>query len=427
MKLEGKIYYGWWIVLASFFLMFAGVGILINCIGVFYSAVLRGLGFSRGAFGFHVTLLALSKMASFPVMGRLLVRYSSQWIIGLCVLVTGAGFAAYSQCTQLWHFYLVAVVVGIFGAGTSILPASTLLTNWFVDRRGLAMGIAFTGSGVGGMICNPLAQWVIDHWGWQSAYVVLGVTFVAVTLPFAVFVIKLHPAMKGLTPPGAGDGPADVPRLFGSSTAGALGSITFWILAVSFLLLQLLHLAIQNNIPIYLHDLGYLTSFAASVMAAFMGLQVLGKLILGFILDRWGPGTGIVFGISLYIVALLAFVSAGNVSAVMLFVVAFALACPLVTVLPSYLTGDIFGNLDYGTLYGIVQVFATIGTAVSMPLTGYVFEKTGSFLPVWYLFIGVALVILLLLFTALRNRDSIRETWGSRGVARIPGGSFNRR
>ncbi len=419
MQEKGNFFYGWWIVLASFFLMFAGIGIVLNCIGVFYSAVLQDLQFSRGAFGLYVTLLALSATVAFPILGRLIVKYNSQVVIGICILVTGISFAAYSQCTQLWHFYLVSVIVGAFGAGTSILPASILLTNWFVEKRGLAMGIAFTGSGIGGMLCNPLAQWVINNYSWQSAYIVLGIVFLAVTLPFVIFVIKLHPAMKGLVALGDTESSTEAPVLMGLSTAEALKSLPFWILAISFLLLELIQLGVQNNIPIFLHDVGHLATFAASVMAAYMGLLVLGKLLMGSVLDKWGPKVAISFGVALLVIALFAFIGSGAMPMVVLFVVAFAFASPMITVLPSYMVGDIFGNLDYGTIFGLIQIFATIGTALAMPLSGFVFEKTGSLVPVWYLFTGIAIVVLVLLFIAMGRQANIRETWHSQEIAQL--------
>ncbi len=399
--------------------MFAGIGIVLNCVGVFYSAVLQDLQFSRGAFGLYVTILALAATVAFPIMGKLIVKYNSQVVIGICVLVTGIAFAGFSQCSELWHFYLVSVVVGAFGAGTSILPASILLTNWFVEKRGLAMGIAFTGSGIGGMICNPLAQWVINNYSWQMAYVVLGIVFIAVTLPFVIFVIKLHPAMKGMMALGDTDGTVDAPVLMGLNAGEALKNISFWILALGFLLLEMIQLGVQNNIPIFLQDLGHVAAFAASVMAAYMGLLVLGKLLLGSVLDKWGSKVGISFGIALMVVALFAFMGSKAMPMVVLFVIAFAFASPMTTVLPSYMVGDIFGNLDYGTIYGLIQIFATVGTAVAMPLSGAVFEKAGSLIPVWYLFIGVAVLVLILLFIAIGRQAKVRETWHSQEITQM--------
>jgi sugar phosphate permease len=215
MEEKGKVFYGWWIVVASFFLMFAGLGILVNTTGVFFGAVVQALGFSRAGFGMSFTLLALGAMLASPILGKLIVKYNSQVVIGVCLLVSGIAFAGFSQCSQLWHFYIVAFIVGLFGAGTSTLPASILLTNWFKDKRGLAIGIAFTGSGIGGMVMNPVAQWVINNYNWQTAYVVTGLVFLAVTLPFAIFVIKLHPGLKGMKALGDTGETAQAASLFG--------------------------------------------------------------------------------------------------------------------------------------------------------------------------------------------------------------------
>lgn len=413
MENRGNIFYGWWIVLASFFLMFAGIGITLNCTGVFFSAIVEDLQFSREALGLYLTVIALSAMVAFPILGKLIVKYNSQVVIGICVIVTGIAFAAYSQCTQLWHFYLVSVIVGAFGAGTSTLPASILLTNWFNDKRGLAMGIAFTGSGIGGMLCNPLAQWIINNYNWQMAYIVLAVLFLVVTLPFVIFVIKLHPTMKGMSPLGDADEPGEAAAMHGLNAGEALKNLSFWIIALSFLILEMITFGVQNNIPIYLKDLGYTATFGASIAAAYMGLLVLGKLLMGSILDKWGAKIGIIFGIGMLIGGLFAFINAGVMTLVVVFVIAFALACPMTTVLSSYIVGHVFGNLDYGTIFGLIQIFATIGLAVSMPLSGGIFERTGSLIPAWYLFIGMALVVLILFMYLLGRQAKVRESWHS--------------
>ena len=413
MEQKGKLFYGWWIVLASFFLMFAGIGILVNCTGVFFSAVIQDLGFSRAGFGLYFTIAMLGAMAGSPILGKLIVKYNSQLIISICLIVAGLSFAAYSLCTQLWHFYIVAVLAGVFGAGTSTLPASILLTNWFVDKRGTAMGIAFTGSGIGGMVMNPLAQWIITNYSWQTAYVTLGVIFLVVTLPFALFVIKLHPGLMGMKPLGdTGDAVQGQP-LFGLTLVEGMKSAVFWVLGISFFMITLIQVGLQNNIPIFLQDLGHTATFAATVMAIYMGLLVLGKMLLGSILDKFGPRIGITFCVLLFIVACFAFAGAKPLIIVAIFAVAFGLAAPIATVMPSYMIGHMFGNLDYGTIYGIMNIFITLGMAAAMPIAGVVFDKTGSMVPTWYIFMGIAVLILLAFYYLLARQPKFKELWHS--------------
>ncbi len=413
MEQKGKLFYGWWIVLASFFFMFAGIGILVNCTGVFFSAVIQDLGFSRAGFGLYFTIAMLGAMAGSPILGKLIVKYNSQLIISICLIVAGLSFAAYSLCTQLWHFYIVAVLAGVFGAGTSTLPASILLTNWFVDKRGTAMGIAFTGSGIGGMAMIPLAQWIITNYSWQMAYVTLGVIFLVVTLPFALFVIKLHPGLMGMKPLGDTGDAAQAQPLFGLTLGEGMKSAVFWVLGISFFMITLIQVGLQNNIPIFLQDLGHTATFAATVMAIYMGILVLGKMLLGSILDKFGPRVGITFCVLLFIVACFAFVGAKPLIIVGIFAVAFGLASPIATVMPSYMIGHMFGNLDYGTIYGIMNIFITLGMAFAMPLAGAVFDKTGSMVPTWYIFMGIAVLILLAFYFLLARQPKFKELWHS--------------
>ena len=383
---------------------------------VFFSAIIEDLQFSREALGLYLTIIALSAMFAFPVLGKLIVKYNSQVVIGICLIVTGVAFAAYSQCTQLWHFYLVSVLVGAFGAGTSTLPASILLTNWFNDKRGLAMGIAFTGSGIGGMLCNPLAQWVINNYDWQMAYIVLAVLFLVVTLPFVLFVIKLHPSMKGMTALGDTDESEETAALHGLNAGEALRNMSFWIIALCFLILEMITFGVQNNIPIYLKDVGYTATFGATIAAAYMGLLVLGKLLMGSILDKWGAKIGIIFGVTMLVGSMFAFVNAQIMMLVIVFVIAFAMASPMATVLSSYIIGHVFGNLDYGTIYGLIQIFATVGLAISMPLSGAIFERTGSLTPTWYLFAAMSLVVLAMFIYLLARQAKVSEKWHSHDI-----------
>ncbi|NLB19206.1 MAG: MFS transporter [Syntrophomonadaceae bacterium] len=417
MEQKSKMFYGWWIVAACFVLMFAGVGILINTYGVLFGGILADTGFSRGGLGLYFTIMSLSIMVASPILGKMMVKYNTQAVLTVCIIITGLAFMAFSQATQLWHFYVIAIIAGVFGAGTSTLPASLLITNWFNDKRGTAMGIAFAGSGIGGMLCNPLAQSIINTYGWQMAYIILGIALVVLMLPFALFVIKLHPSQKGLVPLGAekeveagGAQPATVMGL----TAGEVAkSPVFWLLALTIFLTMFFFLGIQNNIPIWMQDLGHSPAVAASIMAAYMGVLVVGKLVIGAILDKFGAKAGITFCMGLLVLALFFFINGGSMVMAGLFVLAFAMGGPVATVYPSFIAGHLFGNLDYGTIYGFVQIFVTLGMAFAMPITGAVYDSAGTLLPVWYAFMVLGVVILLLFYLILGRQPKLKEQWHS--------------
>ncbi|MFA6345156.1 MAG: hypothetical protein WCX34_03870, partial [Syntrophales bacterium] len=113
MTSERKIFYGWWIVGGAFFLNFAGIGIIMNTMGVFIKPVTESLGFTRGGFTLYFTIAALSMMVMAPVMGKLLERYNIRLIMTVCTAMMATSFALFSQCRTLTQFYIVAVFLGI--------------------------------------------------------------------------------------------------------------------------------------------------------------------------------------------------------------------------------------------------------------------------------------------------------------------------
>jgi MFS family permease len=124
-----RFFYGWWIVIGGFILHFIGIGIGINAIGVFFKPVVESLGFSRGDFSLYFTISALSMMLAAPFIGKLLEKIDVRIVMGVSTTLLAAGFALFSQCTTLTHFYLVAVIVGIGHAGSHIIPVSMMINN----------------------------------------------------------------------------------------------------------------------------------------------------------------------------------------------------------------------------------------------------------------------------------------------------------
>lgn len=408
------MFYGWWIVVACWFFMFSGLGILINTYGVLFSGILNGTGFDRGPLGLYFTLMSLALMITFPFMGRIFIKYNTQAVLTVCLVVSGLAFMAFSQCSQLWHFYIVAVVLGVFGTACSTLPASVLCTNWFVEKRGTAIGLAMTGSGVGGMLCNPLAQYFIQTYSWQMAFIGLGVVFLVTTVPFALFVVKLHPSMKGLRPLGDTGESTSVtagPGLKGLTAGEAIKNPVFWLLGFVLLFGNGIQVAVQNNIPIFMQDLGHTAAFGATVISVYMGILVLTKLLLGTILDKWGPKVAIIFCLTMFMLSCVAFINAKPLIIVALFTLTYALAVPYTTVYPSYVISHLFGNLDYGTIYGFMNIFMTLGLALAMPVTGAFFDATGTMVPIWWAFIGVAAVVLAVYLLLLGRQPKLAETW----------------
>lgn len=412
MEAKPKIFYGWWIVVAGFLLTCTGIGIAINCISIFFKPVVDSLGFSRGDFSLYFTIMSMAMMVASPFIGKLMSKYNMRVLMTIFTTMLTVGFLMYSRCTDLMHFYICSIFVGVGGAGTHMMPVSMMITNWFKEKRGLALSIALTGSGFGGLVFAPFTNWLIMNYGWQNAYIVLGIILGLTTIPISIFVVRRHPSEKGLVAFGAEAGeaettPEDLP---GMSLSQALKTPGFWILGLVLFLVATMNMGIQLHIPAYLTDIGHSPTFGAFIVSLFMGVLIIGKLVLGSIFDRFGARTGMIYIFSVYIVAILALFLCGNPKLAILFGIIFGFANAIMTVPNPLLSVEMFGPKHFGVVFGSLIVFHTLGNAVGMPLSGFIYDSTGSYLPAFNLYLGLAVVSLVLVLVALsRGKAALQK------------------
>jgi len=403
MESTSKPFYGWWIVASCFLLTFTGIGISINSIGVFLKPVSESLGFARGEFSLYFTICALSMMFAAPFMGKLLGKYNIRVVMGIATTLLAASFILYSQSTQLVHFYILSVFLGIGSAGTHVIPVALLITNWFKAKRGLAIAIALAGSGIGGMVFNPLANYLITTYNWQTAYVVLGCCLAVTTIPVALFIVRLHPSEMGLVAYGdTAETAESLADLKGFSLSAAIKTSGFWLLALTLVFIGVMNMGVQQHIPAYLNDIGHSPAFAANIVALFMGMLVVGKIALGSIFDRFGSKTGVIFVFSVFALATFILLSAKLVWVAIIFGLVFGFANAIMTIPAPLLTVELFGQKNYGVIYGVMSIFFTLGSGIGMPLSGAIFDAQGSYLPAFGLYIGMALVTMVIALLALK-------------------------
>lgn len=394
MTSERKIFYGWRIVVGAFFLNFAGIGIIMNTMGVFIKPVTESLGFTRGGFTLYFTISALSMMVMAPVMGKLLERYNIRLIMTVCTAMMATSFALFSQCRTLTQFYIVAVFLGIGSAGSHIIPVSMMITNWFIDKRGLAMGIVFAATGVGGMIFNPLANWIILNYSWQAAFLTFGLVIGLASIPTALFIVRAKPADMGLLPYG---GEAALARQSAAEQGGltatkAFRTGAFWLLALIILLIAVANMGVLHHIVPYLTDLGFSSTTATTLMSLHMAMLIFGKVLAGSLADRLGLLKSYLMLMVGLMVSIALLYGSQWMWVAVVFNILFGFSIAVRTVLPPLMTARVLGQKHFAVIYGFLNIFTTLGTAVGVPLSGFIYDATKSYYLAFALYIGLCLI-----------------------------------
>jgi MFS family permease len=238
----GKIFYGWWIVLASSFLTFYGAGTFFYGFTVFVNPMIKDLGWSMALISGAFSLYRLESGVAAPLAGLLVDRLGPRFLVMAGGLIWGSGFIYLSHVTSVLHFYVAFFVISFgwtFASGTTI--PSAMIAQWFIRKRGRAIGLFVAASGLSGFIVPALSS-LINLYGWQHTLLILGFFTWLVITPLSL-TLRHRPEHHGLYPDGEPPQSAPASQGMDDASAGrevnfgirkALFTSAFWIIGLTF-------------------------------------------------------------------------------------------------------------------------------------------------------------------------------------------------
>jgi len=270
---------GWFIVAALFVTLVLVFGGGYDTVPVFVPALLRGFpNWSRAEVSLLPSVLALSAGISVLPVGWLVDRIEARIVIIAGALLAASAFflasIAHSLATMMGAYLILGVGIS---AGT-VLPASLVLANWFTERRGLAMGIALSGSTVGGSLMTLVAGHVFQVAGWRTAYIVLGLPMMVVAVPLVALIVRSRPPGGGRITVAEG-----AELLEGFEAGEAIRTRSFWMIVLANFCFALTATASVIHLVAYLEGVGYKTSVAAVIMSLIFAFAAMGKVVMGFV------------------------------------------------------------------------------------------------------------------------------------------------
>lgn len=411
-KAPKKFFYGWIIVLCCTLLMAVGTGIFVNCVGIFVKPVCEDLGFERGTFTLYTTITSVLSMLAMLVFGEL-YRKNPRRIrlyIALGGLTGCLVFFGYSLSSKLWHFYTLSAIYGCVATTLAGISVTTLVNNWFVDKRGLATGLAFAGSGVSAAIMTPVLTTVVTDYGWRMGYRTMSLVSFIILIP-AMLLIRLEPSDKGLLPYGVTPHPSEedkrsipVIEQTGLTRAQAVKTSSFYFQSIGIFCLSLAGMGISNHAISYFTDIGYSPLTASTAMSLVMTIMIGAKILLGAVFDKIGSvRSAILTGLCMIASTLsIRFAGAGAFMPYV-FSVCFGFGYSTLTVPYSYLIGQNFGTREFSSIYSLICTLGSLGGGIAATLTGMLYDRLGSYYPVWTIYFVLACLALTFLFLASKT------------------------
>lgn len=405
--------YGVLIVGACFSIQAVGIGTYI-AYGVFFNPLMDTFGWSRASVAGASSVAFLVMGVVGIAIGRLNDRFGPRQLMTLAAAFFGSGMILMAKTTAVWQLYLFYGL--IFGMGLSAIDviALTTVARWFTQRRGRMTGFVKVGTGAGQFGIPLMASILIANYGWRSAFAILGVTSLVLLAGIAQLLKRDPESHKtALDKPADRAHPLQAPTMETEDNSltvrQALHAVQFWIICGINLTLVFCLLIVMVHIVPHAHDLGLSAAIASGLLSAIGAVSMLGRLITGFAVDRYGARAAMIVSYGLLLIGLLWLQLSDRFWMLCVFACIYGLAHGGFFTAISPLVAELFGIKTHGTLFGVVVFFGTVGGAIGPLTAGYVFDLSGSYRSIFWLMIALAvfgLALSLLLKPVLPKREN---------------------
>ena len=418
-SIHGKqsIYYGWWIVVCCFSLLFLFAGAGFYSFSIFIKPLESTFGWSRSEISLAMTIYMIVHGSMAPLVGHLVEKYGPRSIMTCFVVLFGGAFILVSRTESLLFFYLTYALIAVGSSGIGFVPVSAILARWFVRRRGTAIGLSMLGISLGGMIMAPLIEWLNASYSWRVAFVFLGVVVWIIGAPMTLLVIKGSPGDMALRPDGdlpetvSGGSTMDSSTLpanvgeTGWPLKAALGSRVFWSVVATFILAPAAQMGVlQHQVPL-ITGVGVSGTAAAAALGLTAGLGGVGKLSFGRISELIPMQYTVLLCFGLQALSLIVLYFASSIAYVWVYVFIFGFAMGGNIVLLPIVVGHYFGLVSFGVIMGIVTFFQALGSGAGAVLSGVIYDTTGNYQVALMIYTGLYLLAILAIFSAGRPKE----------------------
>jgi len=388
------IFYGWWIVLAAFLNLFFAVGVIFYGFPVFYTAFVESLGFTRAQvtqgflLGFLLVGLPFGLLAGVLIdrIGPRAAILSGVGFIGLSLILMGF-------ITRLWQYEILCVteVLGYVLAGP--IANQVLIARWFRKKRGRAMGYAYLGLGLGGVVAPLTVNYLLTVIGWRIAIQTVGLVILAVLYPVGIWITRSGPGDLALVPDGTAGNPTDIATdTAPTKIRWVLRSTNFWLILIgSFLVVGAIGAVIQHFI-LFLKDLGYSGSRASQFSTILLASSLAGRVAVGYVADRLTKKNIMaVFYVTIGAAVLLLGISNSGV-AIWIFAIVFGFSMGADYMLIPLVAAECFGTHSLGKVLGLIIMGYSLGQWGAPWLLGRIFDATHSYQLGWKI-MGTAAIL----------------------------------
>ena len=405
------IYYGWWIVLASFITAFYVAGTIFYGFTAFIEPLANEFGWSYTRISLAASLRGLEMGLLAPFVGILVDRFGSRKLLLSGSLVLGFGIILLGFTQSLAMFYGAFILIAFGAGGCTSVVTMTAVANWFDKNVGKAMGVTVSGFGASGLII-PLIVWMIAVFGWRMTLIILGIGMWIIGVP-AAFVMRNKP-----------ENAADVSIMEKADKRNDLSQrqsddkrfkYTEILKKKSFLFVNLAEvirlmalMAVVTHIMPYLSTMDISRRSSGLIAAGIPLLSIAGRFGFGWLGDIFEKKYVMAISFSLMALGMLALCHIQLTGMIYIFLFFFSNGYGGIATLRGAWLREYYGKENFGKYLGIMMGFGACGGIIGPTTAGWVFDMTGSYYFVW-LALSAIIGLAIILIWRIESKDELKK------------------
>ncbi len=391
-----SVYYGWPMLCAVSFTEMTSWGILYYAFTDFLRPMQAELGWSTAELTGAFSLALLCSAAAAIPIGRWVDRHGTRLLMTLGSCAAALLVLAWATVSNLTIFYLIWIGIGIAMAAVLYDPAFALVATWFRQHRARALTVLTFIAGFASVIFVPLAQWLIERYGWRNALLILALLLALVTIPLHALMLRRRPQDLGLVPDGMAASTSTkheaVTHEQSVPLQEALRGGAFWWLTVAFALNVLAASTVSVHLVPYLIDRGNGASFAASIVGLVGILALPGRLVFTLLGERIPRRLVTALLFLLQALSMPALLLLPGKVGIFCFVGLFGVSFGAITPARAALVADQYGPAHYAKINSMVGLFNTSARGLAPVAAGIMYDLLGNYPPIFW---GLAALSLL--------------------------------
>ncbi|MCI8608596.1 MAG: MFS transporter [Firmicutes bacterium] len=409
-----NIHYAWYIALGCGMVMFYSLGLGFNCISVFLNPLMESIGVNNTLRSSITMFYQSGSVLALLAVAPLMKRFGARRVIFVSGICMAAGYLLLSIAGSVLACYGAMLVIGIgYGAG-AIVPCSALLTIWFSEKRGFALGLVTCGSGIATIFAPSILNGIITIWSVQTAFFIHGILIGGFAW-MAFLILRDHPQDKGLRAYGEEAEDEDEEETVSYREVGFLDCIKdhrIVLMMLSILAVGTIISPMVTHLSPIVSQSGYDEELAAKAVSVYGFSMLIGKPAYGAIVDKLGVirSNTYVYGF-LLIAMIFGLFADQNISFAFGLAILFGLGgAPVIPVGLPLWTSKLFGKENMGGLFAMLKLCSSLGGILGAMIPGMVMDRTGSYDNLFQLYIVMlALSYGVIQYLFLRKRKTENE------------------